>query len=190
MATQDERSQATRKTLMDVGLTLFAERGYSEVSVAELARRAGVSTGALYHHFQSKQGLFKAVYDELVRGTGMRILRAREASAEPRLISDCEIYLEACADPRFHRITADGPAVIGWDQILDGTQAPIEASLKAAQQRGEIDDAPIASLARMLAAALKEAGVMIATAEDPAAERADASRSAERLIHGLLAVRG
>jgi AcrR family transcriptional regulator len=172
---------------MDAGLDLFAQRGYADVSVSQIATHAGVTTGAIYHHFDGKQGLFSAIYEELVQATWARVLSARESGGGPGLINDCEAYLDACADPSYFRITADGPAVIGWDGLIEGTRRMIEASLAAARARGEIaNDAPVESLARMLAAALKEAGVMIATAEDPARARTQASKSAAQLIRGLL----
>jgi AcrR family transcriptional regulator len=187
MVTQDERSQATRDALVSAGRTLFAERGYGEVSVTELAERAGVTTGALYHQFDSKAGLFEAVYAQVALGVSAQIVKARDAAAEPSLIADCQIYLDACVDPAFHRIVlVDGPAVIGSRQVLDTAQFMVEGSLTAARDRGEIADPPIEPLARMLAAAMKEAGVMIATAEDPDRARAGASDGVERLIGGLL----
>jgi AcrR family transcriptional regulator len=186
MVTQAERSETTRTALMKAGLALFAERGYADVAVGELATRAGVTTGALYHQFGSKEGLFTAIYEGLVQAVWARIVKARDASDQPGLIADCEAYLDACAEPGYYRITADGPAVIGWDRLIDGTRSMIEASLAAARDRGEIADQPIEPLARMLAAALKEAGVIIATAEDPARARAEASESAGQLIRGLL----
>ncbi len=185
MATQDERTRATRRALLDAGRSLFAERGYAAVSVTEVASEAGVTTGALYHQFGSKEALFEAIYSELVRRVWGQVLDARAASSEPSLLADCESYLETCADPAFNRITIEGPAVIGWDQILDEAQAMIQASLTAARQRGEITDVPIASLARMLAAALKEAAVMIATSDDPAEARAAAKAGARELVRGL-----
>jgi AcrR family transcriptional regulator len=190
MVTQDERNRTTRSALIEAGRALFAERGYAEVSVAEIAERADVTTGALYHQFASKQGLFTAVYAELVHGVWAKVLTARETSDQPSLLVDCEAYIDACADPAFNRITIDGPAVIGWDQILDEAQSMIEASLTAAQARREIAAAPIESLSRMLAAALKEAAVMIARAEDPVAARAAARDSARHLVGGMLGPSG
>src|SRR6202035_218228 len=126
MATQSERNRATRGALIAAGRELFAEYGYADVSVSDLAKRAGLTTGALYHQFGSKEELFKAVYSELVQGVGAQVLKARESSDEPSLIADCEAYMRACADPAFNRITIDGPAVIGWDRILDQAQSMIE----------------------------------------------------------------
>lgn len=187
MVSHAERNQATRRALLDSGTALFAERGYPAVSVGEIAARAGVTTGALYHQFTSKEGLFRAIYAELVQRVWVEVLKARASEREPSLLADCDAYLEACADPAFNRITIEGPAVIGWDQILDEAQKMIALSLNGAGERGEIDpQAPIASLSRMLAAALKEAAVMIATAEDPALAREAARASARQLIKGLL----
>ncbi len=186
MATQDERNQATRRALLDAARELFAQHGYTEVSVQSVAKRAGVTTGALYHQFGSKEALFTAVYDELVQRVWARVLEARERAGSASLIGDCEAYLDACADPAFNRITIDGPAVIGWDTILTDTQAMIQASLAEALQRGEIDEQPTPALGRMIAAALKEAAVLIATSPDPAADRAAARRGASRLLNGLL----
>jgi AcrR family transcriptional regulator len=186
MVTHSERNEATRGALLQAGTALFAERGYAEVAVGEIAARAGVTTGALYHQFASKRGLFEAVYAHLVQGVWARVLEAREGRERPSLIADCEAYLDACADPAFNRITIEGPAVIGLDRVLDETQSMIEASLSAAAQRGEIAGPPSGSLARMLAAALKEAAVMIARAADPDSVRATAGESARQLIGGLL----
>jgi AcrR family transcriptional regulator len=173
---------------VDAGRTLFAERGYAGVGVDEIAAAADVTSGAIYHQFGNKAGLFRAVYDGLVAGTAARIAEARRESQSPSLLADCEVYLDACSDPAYFRITADAPSVIGWDAILDDTQRLIAESLDAARSACEIDaQTPIPALARMLAAALKEAGVMIATAPDPAKARAEASAGAESLLGGLSA---
>ena len=186
MATQTERREATRNALMAAGQALFARHGYADVSVGQIAKDAGVTTGAIYHHFDSKEGIFRAVYDNLVANTASRIAEARRLNPAPSLLADCELYFDACADPTYFRITADAPAVVGWDHILDDTQKFIAASLTAAQGRGEIrPDLPIGPLARMLGAAFKEAGIMIATADDPTQARVLASASARQLIAGL-----
>ncbi len=186
MPTQAERTETTRRALLDAGRALFAEHGHANVGVDQICRRADVTSGALYHHFESKSGLFRAVYDELVASTVARIAAARRASSAPSLVADCEVYLDACSDPTFFRITADAPSVIGWDAILDDTQKLIADNLTAAQANGEIDrDIPIHATARMLAAALKEAGIMIATASDADKARAEASLSTARLLTGL-----
>jgi AcrR family transcriptional regulator len=186
MTSQEERTRATRQALITAATTLFAERGYADVPVGEIARAAGVTTGALYHQFGSKEGLFGAVYLQMMQATFERVVAARKDAEEPSLIGDCEAFLDVAADPKYFRITADGPSVIGWDRIIDRAQQMFGVSLAAARERGEIGDVPVATVARMLAAALKDAGLMIATADDPAAARAEASAAARGLISGLL----
>lgn len=128
----------------------------------------------------------RAIYDELVQATWARVQGARETASGPGLIASCEAYLDPCADPAFFRITADGPAVTGWHDPITQTSRVIEASLTAARDPGQITDVPIKPLARMLVAALKEAGATIATSSDPPVARAQASESARHLIADLL----
>ncbi len=188
MVTQSERTQATRAALVSAGRALFAERGYAAVSVAEIVKRAGVTTGALYHQFGGKAELFAAAYAEVLHEVSASIVKSREVAERPTLLADCGIYLDACVNPAFHRIVlVDGPAVLGSRRVLDTAELMIEGSLAAARDRGEIVDPPIEPLARMLAAAMKEAGTMIATAAVPDQARADASEGVRRLIAGLLA---
>jgi AcrR family transcriptional regulator len=186
MTSQEERTRATREALITAATALFAARGYADVPVGEIARKAGITTGALYHQFGSKEGLFGAVYAQMMQRTFEQVVAARKANEHASVVDDCEAFLDVAADPSGFRITADGPSVIGWDRILDRAQQMIGASLSAAYERGELSELPTPSIARMLAAALKEAGVMIATSEDPAAAREEASAGARKLISGVL----
>jgi AcrR family transcriptional regulator len=186
VATQAERTEATRQALISAALELFGSRGYADVSVDELAAHAEVTTGALYHQFGNKSALFRAVYTQLVETVARDIGDANVDDGGSDLIAGFETYLDACVDPVFQRITLrDGPAVLGWDTVRDDAFVVVLARLQAARDAGQITDQPLDALARMIVGALKEAGFMIAAAENPTVARAAAGVALHNLIGGL-----
>lgn len=80
MATQGERRSETRAALLDAGATLFAERGIAGASVDAIAREAGRTSGALYDHFGSKEGLLFALLEGWV-GDAAVAIAAEQATA-------------------------------------------------------------------------------------------------------------
>ena len=58
-----QRSEETRAKIMEASIKLFSNRGYNKASVDEICEEAGISKGAFYHHFKSKQALFLALLD-------------------------------------------------------------------------------------------------------------------------------
>ena len=62
---KEEHAEATRRALIDSARELFAQRGYAEVPIEEIVRRARVTRGALYHHFRDKSDLFRAVFERV-----------------------------------------------------------------------------------------------------------------------------
>src|SRR3982750_3454516 len=73
--TQAERSGATRAALITAARRLFTARGYDAVGTEEIVRAAGVTRGALYHHFGGKSGLLDAAYEELEAESTARVAR-------------------------------------------------------------------------------------------------------------------
>ncbi|MBK5260580.1 MAG: TetR/AcrR family transcriptional regulator [Thermoanaerobaculia bacterium] len=62
---REEKSERSRRQVLDAALHLFAHHGFRATSVREIAERAGVSIGNLYHHFADKEAIFKALLAEL-----------------------------------------------------------------------------------------------------------------------------
>ena len=62
---QQTRSQKTQEALLDAAEELFSEQGADATSVADVARRAGCSVGAVYHHFRDKKALLYALFDRM-----------------------------------------------------------------------------------------------------------------------------
>ncbi|HEX5713138.1 MAG TPA: TetR/AcrR family transcriptional regulator [Solirubrobacterales bacterium] len=174
--TQAERTDATRAALIAAARRLFAERGYEGVASEEIVRAAGVSRGALYHHFGGKSGLLDAAYNQLEAESTERVARvvlgSELESPLEAMKAGIEAFLDECAKPELSQIALhDAPAVLGWDRWREIGAANglglIEASLTAAIEAGEIRDLPVKPMAHLLLGALDEAAMLIARTEDP-----------------------
>jgi AcrR family transcriptional regulator len=196
--TQAERSEATREALVAAARPLFAERGYAGVGTEEIVRAAGVTRGALYHHFEGKRELFAAVYEQVERELAERIatgaLGANASSPLEAMRAGAEMFLAAATEPEAQRIVLlDGPSVLGWDRwreiAAEHGLGLIEASLRAAIDAGAIEEQPVRPLAHVLMGALDEAAMLVARAEDPEDMRAQVGRTLDALLNGLSAGR-
>jgi AcrR family transcriptional regulator len=187
-----EQSDATRNTLLSVARELFTEHGYAATSTNEIADHAGVTRGALYHHFAAKEDLFRAVFEQLEAEVAEHVAREALAGADPleQLRLGSRAFLDACLDPAVQRIVLlEGPGVLGWETwqgieerygyglVATGVEAVIAAGL--------VDEQPVGPLAHVLFGALAQAGLMVARADDPAAARTDMEAAMDRLVEGL-----
>lgn len=192
--TQTERSEATREALIEAARSLFAERGYAGVGTEEIVRAAGVTRGALYHHFEDKRELFAAVYEQIEVELAERIaagaLAANATSSIEAMRAGAEMFLAACTEPAVQQIALlDGPAVLGWDRwreiAAEHGLGLIEASLQAAIEAGAIVAQPVRPLAHILMGALDEAAMLVARAEQPAQMRVEVGQTLGALLDGL-----
>jgi AcrR family transcriptional regulator len=112
---QADRSARTRSALVSAARELFAEKGFAATSRDEIAARAGVTRGALYHHFDSKTALAGAVVAGLEDELVARVVAAASEGEGVReqLHRGCRAYMDACAEPTVARVLADAPAVLG-----------------------------------------------------------------------------
>ena len=189
---QAERSEATRKALVDVARRLFARRGYAAVGTEEIVRRAGVTRGALYHHFNGKEDLFRAVAEQVEEETTRKSAEAALAHRDPweQQRAGWNAFLDACLDPAVQRIILlDAPSVLGpkvWREIASKYGlALVQFGLQSLIDAGLIAKQPVDPLAHLVIGALSEAAVVIAQAEDTRATRAEMGASLERLMAGL-----
>jgi AcrR family transcriptional regulator len=113
--TQADRSAQTRGALIKAARELFADQGFAATSRDEIAERAGVTRGALYHHFDSKAAVAAAVVAELEDELVQRVVSAAAEGEGVRaqLHLGCRAYMDASADPTIARILAEAPAVLG-----------------------------------------------------------------------------
>src|ERR1700743_1918459 len=175
--TPSQRTEETRRSLIATGRALFAERGYDDVGAEEIVRTAGLTRGALYHHFPSgKRDLLEAVYEAVEAESTERVahvvLDSAMESPLAAMKAGVAAFPDECAEPGFQQIALhDAPAVLGWDRWREISAANglglIEASLIAAIEAREIRPLPVKTTAPLLLGALDEAAMLIRTA-DPA----------------------
>lgn len=187
------QSVATRAALVAIARERFGARGYAAVGTEEIVRAAGVTRGALYHHFAGKEDLFAAVYEQvemaIVQGVGELAADAADPGEALRLGAGA--FLDSCLDPAVQRIVLiDAPAVLGYERWREIAEryglGIIEATLAAAVEAGQLEPQPLKPLAHMLLGALDEAGLLVARAEDVVAARAEVGAAVDRLLDGLL----
>src|SRR5262245_23620202 len=177
---------------MQAARELFTEQGYAQTGTEQLVQHAGVTRGALYHHFDSKQALFEAVLLEL-EGEFIVIgatVMSPDAPAWDNLVAGCHAYLDMCMRPDVGRIVLlDGPAVLGpdrWRELEDRfALAAVLAGLRQAMDDGTVAPRPPLPLARMVLAAINEAGLFIAQTAQRRTARREAGESLDALLDGL-----
>jgi AcrR family transcriptional regulator len=190
---QQDRSRATRDALVTTARRLFAQRGYAHVPAAEIVAAAGVTRGALYHHFADKQELFCAVFEE-VEGELTTEIAAVIAAAPDRstgMVVGVGRFLDVCQQPDIAQIAlADAPAVLGWRAWREVEArhglGVITDNLQAAARDGLLVPAPVPVLAQLVLSAVIEAALLIAHAADPEAARSDAEHALLALLSGML----
>jgi len=165
--------EATRAALLAVARKHFAREGYSRTDLARIARDARVTTGAIYHHFSSKKGLFQAVAEQLESEILAAAASTDEREPWRRLRAGFEKLIDFCAAPDVQRITfIEAPQVIGpeaWRKIeLRYAFGAVREVLTALRDAGIIKPYPTDLVARMLLALLHETSAEVARSKrDP-----------------------
>jgi AcrR family transcriptional regulator len=174
--TQQERTEATVERLLESARRLFADKGFAATSLDEVVADAGVTKGALYHHFQSKRDLFRAVFDREHARIAEVVVEAAAAEADPwdAFYAGCRAFFEESQRPESQRIALlDGPSALGWDEMraIEARYSLelIRLGLERAIAEGRLADRPVAPLAHMLFGGLCEAATFAARADDPKA---------------------
>ncbi|HWW90600.1 MAG TPA: TetR/AcrR family transcriptional regulator [Solirubrobacteraceae bacterium] len=187
------QSEATRAALIATARALFAARGYAGVGTEEIVRTAGVTRGALYHHFAGKKELFEAVYEDVERQLVEQIAASAVSSAtDPleALHAGAQAFLDACEDPAVQRIAlVDAPSVLGWEQWREiGLRygfGLVRSTVEAAMDAGLIERQPVDALSHLLLGAIDEGAMLIARADDGGTTREEVGATVKRLLEAL-----
>jgi AcrR family transcriptional regulator len=180
-------SEATAAEVSATARALFAERGYAAVGLEEVASSAGVTRGAVYHHYGSKQALFRVVLATVQAEIGEAVAVAADARPDPweAFTSGCRAFLTAALDERRRRIVlVDAPAVLGWDawRALDEEHAArhLRDAVADLLARGLLRTPSVGATTALLSGAMNEAALWAAT-------EADGPGQAEAALEALLA---
>jgi len=164
-----ERTEATRADLMAAARRLFIERGYAETATPDIVAAAGVTRGALYHHFEDKKALFRAVVEQEAEAVAAEVDAASPGGlpALDMLVRGGEAYLAAMRQPgRTRLLLLDGPAVLGRTEMdaIDnrhGTRS-LKAGITFAVRAGAMPKTlPIDAITALLSAAFDRAALAV-----------------------------
>jgi len=192
MATQTERSEHTSMQILLAATELFAGRGYAGTSLQDIVKKTGLTTGAIYHHFGGKKGLFVAATERMEQIL-LDEVTARSASMAPgwaRFETSVMATLEICARPDIQRIVfRDAPTVIGMKELREIEIrygfGMMHKALQALQDNGIIAVANTELTAQMLLGAIIEAAHYVATSSKKARAVKDAKQTMQTLLSSL-----
>ncbi|MBV8031486.1 MAG: TetR/AcrR family transcriptional regulator [Betaproteobacteria bacterium] len=189
---KEENSARTRAALEKAARELFEARGFAAVSAEELVARAGVTRGALYHHYDGKEGLFEAIVAGAMKRLNAGVQEAAAKAKDPlsALRLGIERFLELAAAPRVQRVLfVDAPAVMGWTRWREMDERHglglLKQGIAAAIQHKQLREQDPSLAAHVLLSALIESAMLIARSTDKARLRAEAQEMLFRLLEGL-----
>ncbi|MCY0922944.1 TetR/AcrR family transcriptional regulator [Streptomyces sp. NBC_01426] len=188
-----QQREQTRLTLLRESRRLFSTLGYASVGLSEIVRAAGVTKGALYHHFDSKADLFRAVLEQVQQEVAAHIAATADAQEDAwdQLAHGCQAFISASTDPALQRIMlVDGPAVLGWREWRAMNEATsgrhLTEALTLLIHEGTIPAQPVAPLMHLLSGAMNEAVLWLAASEE-SADLTDTRQALARMLEALRA---
>jgi AcrR family transcriptional regulator len=183
----------TRAKLIAAARHAFGTVGYAEASMDDFTASAGLTRGALYHHFGDKKGLLQAVIAEIDAEMAVRVneVAARAPTRWQRFVDECTTYIEMALEPEIQRIMfRDGPAVLGdpaqWPNA-NACLASMTDHLTRLQEKGVVvAGVDPETAARLINGASSQAAQRIANSTDPKATSRKAITAFKQLLEGLL----
>lgn len=165
-------AEETRKQLIATASELFTQKGYAETSINDICVELGITKGALFHHFKSKQDVFLEIWTRLQKDMDQE---ARDAAIAARSLTDpysaflagCKVYLKHAARREYQTIVlVDGPSVLGlqgwYERDHDLGIENVHAGVRYLAKKGIVAERRVYALAIMLQNALNGAGFALA----------------------------
>ncbi|WP_337004531.1 MULTISPECIES: TetR/AcrR family transcriptional regulator [unclassified Microbacterium] len=177
----------TARRVLETATAHFAEHGYAAASIDEIAHAAGVTRGAVYHHYDSKPRLFAAVAAAQQHQIAEAIIAATADSSDDTALRDgSHAFLDAITHGVASRILLiDGPAALGWEQWRRLDAEGPEQELRTGLREAGIAPALVDPLASALSGAMNELALWLAARPDDAAARRHAHRALDTLLDAV-----
>lgn len=178
----------TARRILDVATAHFAAHGYAAASVDEIARVAGVTRGAVYHHYSSKPRLFAAVAVEQQRQVADEIVAATRASDSNSALRDgSHAFLDAITRGAAARVLlVDGPAVLSWEEWRRLDAEGPAAELRTGLVEAGTSAARVDALTAALSGAMNELAVWLSERPTDAAARSHAHDALDQLLDAVV----
>lgn len=180
----------TARAVLAAATCQFAERGFADVSLDDVAEAAGVTRGAVYHHFRNKAALFTAVaaacHDRVADAV---VAAAESAGTDParQLSAGSHAFVDAITSgPAVRILLIDGPAVVGWDEWRRLDEAGSAAHLREALGAVGVDGELVDVLTMLLSGAMNEAALWLARHPDDDTARERTHRALDRLLGAIM----
>lgn len=174
---REEYAEATYEALLDSAAGCFVETGYLATSLDQVAQRARVTKGAIYHHFASKRDLFVAVVTRQLEQNAGQVTRAGEGVPDVwgGIVAAFDTFLQTLSDPVYQRLCfMEGPAALGfedWWAIGETYEiAVIRGLLDRAAEAGVLLVADVDMLAHAIFGAVTAGVLSMARSAEPDAE--------------------
>ncbi|OZU87016.1 TetR family transcriptional regulator [Virgibacillus indicus] len=162
-------TERTIQSLIEIARQHFTEYGYANIALERVVKEAGLTRGALYHHFKNKKGLFLAVFEAVQKEVGEYVEAAAAISDNDwqQLINGCQAFLESAVESHNQRILLiDGPAVLGWETFrkMDEKYSmnALKEQLQLMQEKDLIKPVSVEAMTHCLSGAMNEAVLWIA----------------------------
>lgn len=182
-----------REALLVAARKAFEDGGHDAVEVLPVCAAAGVTTGVLYHHFGNRQGLLRALLEDVANLVAQRTRLAMSKATTPwgRLEAGITQVLDCCLEPLVRNAYNQAPSIVGldeWRAIEEArTGVLLVETLIELQQAGQLKPLSLPLLASMMKGAIVEGAMAITRSDKPRAARKEAQAVLEVMLSAVRA---
>lgn len=185
--TKAEQTLRTRRAILDRARHLFATKGYIATGTEEIISELEITRGALYHQFNDKLGVFRAVvaeaYDEMTNYISAKVQPLDDPWEQ--LVIGCQAFLEIAQQEELRRLVfIEAPAVLAADTLVEFDQygfGLLHEAIQIAVNEGKLNTINAEGFAHLVNGSLNELAAWVAQSNDP-----ERLKTAQRLVETLL----